>query len=117
MSTPNSFPTLLIFVVVYPYFLHVALDKDPLAVLTSVSRTRLFVIPNFLNESLLNPPLAEYFGTVVTSLGDETLSEIPYITNRFTCDVKHYAYLLYSRLCPPHLEHLAICWFHLAATL
>ena len=88
MSTPNSFPTLLIFVVVYPYFLHVALDKDPLAVLTSVSRTRLFFIPNFLNESLLNPPLVEYFGMVFTSLGDATLSESPYITNRFTYNVK-----------------------------
>ena len=65
-----------------------ALDKDPLAVLTSVSRTRLFFIPNFLNESLLNPPLVEYFGMVVTSLGDVTLSESPYITNRFTYNVK-----------------------------
>ena len=77
ISTPNSFPTLLTFNVVYPYFLHVALARDPLAVLTRVSRTRSFLIPNFLKESLLKPPLVEYFGTVFTRLGDPTLSEVP----------------------------------------
>ena len=80
-----------------------ALDKDPLAVLTSVSRTRLFVIPNFLNESLLNPPLAEYFGMVVTSLGDATLSESPYITNRFTYNVKNNRLTCYIRVCVHNL--------------